>query len=338
MIVREAVAADGAALLRAMASCPQGNDLVVTLTNAPDFFARSRIYEQPRVFLAEEDGQIAGSAAYAIRTIQIDGRPVRTGFEFQYFVSANFQRRGVASRLREQIERSLTADGAELTTAIIMCSNQPSIGLFERSGFACARLLSITMLQTDAHSAINASHSVRPARPTDLPAVARLCNETWASSDYVNSISGEAFAAAIERTPGCSLETVYVLEEAGQIVATAGLWRWRDIQQINVVTISDRLAERLPGIRAGESWRHWGLTPVGFCRPDDLARLLGPLCNRAHASGIDLLGVVVDPAHPITDAVRNLPHFEVAIGLFVKPLTDTIIPANRPIFVDVTDI
>jgi hypothetical protein len=75
MIVRDAAPADGADLIMAMESCPQGSDLVVTLTNNPDFFARSRSYEQPRVFLAEEDGQIAGSAAYAIRTVQICSSP-----------------------------------------------------------------------------------------------------------------------------------------------------------------------------------------------------------------------------------------------------------------------
>jgi len=338
MLVREAVQTDGAALLDAMEDCPQGSDLVITLTNGPDFFNRARIYEHARIFLAEEDGRIAGSAAYAIRTAQIDGRPVRVGYEFQYFVSAGFQRRGVASRLREQIELGLAADGADLTTAVIICSNQPSIRLFERSGFACERLLSATMLQTAAHPDIPANHAVRPARTADLPAIARLRNATWANSDYFTPRSATDLASAIERTPGCSLDTLYVLEEADEIVATAGIWRWRDIQQINVVSIDEMLEERLPGIRAGESWRHWGLTPVGFRHPDDLTRLLGPLCNRAHAAGIDLLGVVVDPAHPITDAVRDLPSFQVAIGLFVKPLTSITNPTNRPAYVDITDI
>jgi ribosomal protein S18 acetylase RimI-like enzyme len=338
MLVRDATPADGARLLKAMDSCPQGTDLVVTLTNAPDFFARSRIYEQPRVFLAEEHGRIAGSAAYAIRTVQIDGQPIRAGFEFQYFVSSDFQRRGIASRLRERIEDGLAAEGADLTSAIILCSNQPSIGLFERSGFSCERLLSITILLTNVHAGIRADHNVRPARVDDLPSIAALRNATWAGSDYFNPLSAGELAATIERVPGCSFDNVYVLEEAGEIVATAGLWRWRDIQQINVVSIDDRLRDRLPGIRASESWRHWGLTPVGFRHPDDLTRLLGPLCNYAHLAGIEQIGLVTDPAHPISDAVRSLPSFQIAIGLFVKPLTTTINLANRPVFVDITDI
>jgi GNAT superfamily N-acetyltransferase len=338
MLVRDAAPADGARLLRAMDSCPQGTDLVVTLTNAPDFFARSRIYEQPRVFLAEEDGRIAGSAAYAVRTVRVGGRPVRVGFEFQYFVSAAFQRRGIASRLRERIEEGLAADGAELTSAVILCSNQPSIGLFERSGFSCERLLPITILLTNAHADVRADHHVRPATVADLPAIAALRNATWAGSDYFNPLSAGELAATIERVPGCSLDSVFVLEDGGEIVATAGFWRWRDIQQINVVSIDDRLRDRLPGIRAGESWRHWGLTPVGFRHPDDLTRLLGPLCNHAHRAGIEQIGLVTDPAHPISDAVRALPSFQIAIGLFVKPLTTGTAVANRPVYIDITDI
>ncbi len=338
MIVRDASPADGAALLQAMESCPQGTDLVITLTNAPDFFNRSRIYEHARVFIAEEDGQIAGSAAYAIRTVQIDGRPVRVGYEFQYFVSAAFQRRGVASLLRERIEQGLIEDGAELTTALIICTNQPSIRLFERSGFACERLVSATMLRTTAKAGLHPGHNVRPARQDDLPAIAELRNATWANSDYFTPLDANNLAATIERTPGCSLDTLYVLEDAGQIVASAGLWRWRDIQQINTVSISAMAQERLPDMRAGESWRHWGLTPVGFRHPSDLTRLLGPIRQVARANGIDLLGVVVDPAHPIKEAVCDLPGFEIAIGLFVKPLRYTTTPANRPVYVDVTDI
>jgi len=338
VIVREAAPADGAALLRAMDNCPQGHDLIVNLTNAPDFFARSRIYEQPRVFLAEEDGQVAGSAAYAVRTLWIDGRPIRTAYEFQYFVSAAFQRRGVASRLRERIEEDLAADEIELTSSIIMCSNQPSIRLFERWGFSCESVLPITVLVTSAHASTGADHAVRPARPDDLPAIAALRNATWADADYFNPLNAEDLAATIERIPGGSLASLSVLEDGGDIVAAAGFWRWRDVQQITTVSMADYLVGHLPGVRVGESWRHWGLTPVGFRHPDDLRRLLGPLCNTAHQNGIELLGLVTDPDHPISDAVRDLPSFPVAIGLFVKPLTTTLATTNRPVYVDITDI
>lgn len=66
MMIRDASPTDSVALLRTMKDCPQGSDLVITLSNEPNFFDRAHIDEETRAFLAEESGQIAGSAACAV--------------------------------------------------------------------------------------------------------------------------------------------------------------------------------------------------------------------------------------------------------------------------------
>jgi len=47
--------------------------LIVSLVNTPDFFARAKAYPSYKVFVACEDNQIVGSAAYGIREAFLNG-------------------------------------------------------------------------------------------------------------------------------------------------------------------------------------------------------------------------------------------------------------------------
>ena len=132
MDIHEAVTEESEELKRLQAKAPQGKSLIVSTVNIPDFFSRVRVYESWKVFNAYEGDKIIGSAACAIRDGVVGTQIVRVGYEFQYFTSPKFRRRGVASNLHQTIERYLINQGVVLSYALIMEGNTSSMHLFEK--------------------------------------------------------------------------------------------------------------------------------------------------------------------------------------------------------------
>src|SRR5215467_12352322 len=124
--VREALPEDGEGLQAMQERCSIGTELVLTPVNVPDFFERIKVYEDCKTFIACEGDQMAGSASCALRTLLVGGREVTVGYEFQYITNPDYQRRGIASRLRKSIEKYLLEHGASISYCMIMENNIPS--------------------------------------------------------------------------------------------------------------------------------------------------------------------------------------------------------------------
>jgi ribosomal protein S18 acetylase RimI-like enzyme len=340
MVTREATLVDAVELQTIMAKAAQGADdgLVVSLFNTPDFFSRARLYEDATVFVVEEDGQIAGSAACTIREVMVGGRLRRVAYEFQYFTAVTHRRRGVAGRLRERIEQHLAGEDVAFTTAIVADTNQASIGLFEGHGFQRHRDLTLRFLHSLQHNDVSPDPGIRRARPDDLEAIARLVTETWAGHDFAAPVSARELARNVERMPAHGLDRLLVRESEGEIVASAGAWGWSSVQRIDVHTVAPHLQHLFPTFRAGQSLRQWGLTPVGFRRPQDLASLLCYVVNRAHSQRMDQVGVMHEPGDALSAVLDGFSTSAVGFGLYVKSLREATAPAARPAFVDVIDI
>ena len=56
MLIREAIPNDNDELIKLQARCPQGTTVIVSAVNMPDFFARSNVYEDLKVYVALEEG------------------------------------------------------------------------------------------------------------------------------------------------------------------------------------------------------------------------------------------------------------------------------------------
>ena len=91
-----------------------------------------------------------------MRNAIVNGKNRRVGYEFQYFTSPDHRRRNIAKLLRRQIEGHLTQHDAQLSYALIMEDNLPSMRLFEGEGFKSHRTLLMTVLavrkEMDLHS------------------------------------------------------------------------------------------------------------------------------------------------------------------------------------------
>ncbi len=351
MLIREATPADQAALQAVQAQCPQGTGLRFTTVNTPDFFARARAYEEAHVFLAEVDGEIAGSAAYGIRHMLLNERIQPVGYEFQYFVAPQHRRKGVASALHRRMETELRARGAALSYLITAEDNLPSMRLFESQGFTRYRTLRVPFLLPYKEMVAPGQGAVRPARPQDLPALAALLNSTWTGFGMYTPCTAESLQAALSRLHGFSLENLLVLERNGGIAACVGYWDWRRITRITVQALNlrlrlinaalkaGRLFTALPSLPApGETLTQWCLTPVGFTSPQALHAVLVRINNLAVQERIGQLFLVGERSAPWFSALKGFFTADTLTHLYVKPLEEGVSLSAGPVFLDAVDL
>ncbi len=351
--IREATPEDSAALQGIQARSPQGTGLRFTTVNKPDFFARARVYHRPRVFVAEQEGILLGSAASGLREVTLAGETHRAGYEFQYFVDPAHRRKGVASALHRHIEAVLRSEGASFSYLLTAEDNLPSMRLFEKEGFTLYRTLRAPFLLPYKKMVAPGQGAVRPAVPEDLPAIAKLLNETWNGFVLYKPYTAESLQESLACLHGFSLENLFVLERnGGNLTACVGYWDWRKITEITVQALNTRLkiiraalnlaglmtsAPSLPG--PGETLTQWCLTPVGFSSPEALRAVLVSINNRAVAERVGQLFLVGERRSHWFSALRGFFTADTLTHLYVKPLVDAFsLPSDAPVFLDAVDL
>jgi len=115
MVIREARADDNLELRELQARCPQGTTLIVSTVNTPDFFARAKVYEDYKVYVACEGNRIIGSAACAVRDAVVNRKIAKVEHEFQLFVDPEYRGRRIAGQRRDESCIRLTHQAILLT-------------------------------------------------------------------------------------------------------------------------------------------------------------------------------------------------------------------------------
>jgi len=340
MNIREALPEESEALQELQAKCPQGKSLIVSTVNLPDFFSRARAYESPRVFVAYEGDRIIGSAACAIREAIVGTRVLRVGYEFQYFTSPDYRRRGVARRLRHKIESHLTDQRAALSYALIMEGNLPSMRLFEREGFRLHRELVMPAIAVFREVEVPRAENIRPITPRDLEAMAELLNQTWHGHELFEPTSAASLAHQIERIPTLDYSNLLVLEDESRILACVGLWDWSRIMRITVLRLNLRmrilgrllvLARILPRFTSpGDTLRQMMLTMIGYKSPTHLAPLVKYVNNLALREGIEQVFCICERGDKILESMKGFTRVDTPVNLYVNSLEPSVSIADGP--------
>jgi GNAT superfamily N-acetyltransferase len=341
MNIREALPEESEELQRLQAKCPQGKSLIFSTVNLPDFFSRARAYESPRVFVAYEEDRIIGSAACAIREGVVGARVLRVGYEFQYFTSPDYRRRGVARRLRHKIERHLTYQRAALSYTLVMEGNLPSMRLFESEGFRLHRELVMPAIAVLREVEVPRAENIRPTTPRDLEAVAELLNQTWHGHELFEPTSAASLAHQLERLPTLDYNNLLVLEDESQILACVGLWDWSRIMRITVLRLSLRmrilgrllvLARIVPRFPSpGDTLRQMMLTMIGYKSPAHLVPLVKYANNLALGEGIEQIFCICERGDKILESMKGFTRVDTAVNLYVKPLEPSVSIADGPV-------
>jgi len=348
MYIREAVPEDSYELQQLQAQCPQGTSLIVSTVNTPDFFARVKAYESYKVYLACDGNRIIGSGACAIRSAVVNNKIRRIGYEFQYFTSPDYRRAGIAKRLRQQIEDHLIQSGTQLSYALIMEGNLPSMRLFEREGFKQHRTLLMPALAVRKDMKVFSEGNVRPAKPQDLTTIAELMNSTWKGHELYEPMSAKTLARLIHRLPTFSHDSLLIFEAQGEILACLGGWDWSRVMEVTVQALSrklkivgwvlttSRILPRFP--KPGKRMKQMMLTFIGFKEPTHLAVLIRHMNNQAFRNGIEQIFCVCEREDLLLTSMKGFIRVNTAIHLYTKPIGEGVSLASGPVFVDGIDL
>ena len=351
MDIREAVPDDNDELIKLQAKCPQGTDLIVSVVNTPDFFARAKAYESYKVFIAHEGKHILGSTACGVKNAVVNGEVRRVGYGFQAIVAPEHRRKGIASQLHQHREDYAAQQGAVLFYTLVLENNTPAMRYIEHRGFKLHRTVVMPGLSIYKEMVTAAGGNVRSARPEDLVALADLLNETWKNFELYGPTSAEGLSQFISRTPGYSFDNILIIEEKGEILAFLGYLDWSQIMRITVETMSFKM--RMMGlmvkiasifrpmpkfIQPGDTLKQIMITLIGFKDPTHLPLLLKHLNNQALQRDIEQIFCICEQNHVMLKSLKGFIRIDTAINLYLKNLQQENLISDKPVFFDGVDM
>ena len=348
MEIREAVPEDNDALKKLQAQCPQGTDLIVSVINTPDFFARAKVHESYKVYVACEGDTIIASHACALRNALVNSKLSRIGYSFQTFVHPNHRKKNIAKYLLQSMEDHLIQHGAVLVYGLIMEKNLPSIKLVESLGFKLYRKLVMPGIAIRKEVAIQSREKIRPATSDDLTNVAKLLNETWQNHELYEPASANILSRFISRTPKFSMENLLILEHKGEILACLGFWDWSQVMRLTLRSLNLKMkvigrllfiTRVLPkALKPGDELSQIMLTLIGYKEPIHLSILIRYINNIALKKNIKQMFCICERNHPMAKSLKGFIRISTNISLFIKPFNDTLNIQEGPVFVDGIDM
>jgi hypothetical protein len=325
--VRDAAAADNAALVELTAACTMHGDVALRMDRAPDFFALTRLEgDRVRVGVAtDESGRIVGCAAVARRLSWVNGAPTVTCYASDLKVHPDARGSGAADLLSCWVRDAGLAGPEAPVVLTILAGN----GRMERrsrgprgtpilSRFATLRVMAVPLLGERRERV--AGLAVREAREEDLEEMAALWRRQAPARQFAEVHDAASLAAWIAGAPGLHLRDYLVATDgAGRIAGFVGVWDQTSFKQLRVVGYSPRLAVvrrafnlAAPLVGAPRLPEPGGVLPalatVHLCasEPRVLRALLLEAYRRHRGGRFAFLTVGLDERDPLLAATRGL--------------------------------
>ncbi len=347
--IRHATDKDNQVLLNLELMCPQGTGLVLQFDRSPDFFLRSKAYDNYSVYVAEEQGQVVGTAASTIKEFGFGGKRKIGLYVYDVRVHPDHCGKGTATRL---IQHALTQNSqAQIAYAVIVEDNSPSIAVFTKLGFQNIRdilLLNIPLYKRRE----SAKKQTRTMTTRDIPQVVNLINSYYGSRDFFSPLDATDFADNAKRLPGYSLEQIQVTEAEGEIVASAGLWDYSQIFRITALRVSAKLRAlayllrfanifkktmRLP--RVGEPFRLMYVKDFACKeRTGAVEELIEHCLCVAHNCGCSFLSFPLDPDDAVAALLTEYKPITAKYHIYARSLTNDPLSNPATIYMDPVDL
>jgi ribosomal protein S18 acetylase RimI-like enzyme len=353
MEIREATQNDNQTLLELQKKCPMGVDFVVAMDSSPDYFARSRPYQDCHVFVAVENHQIIGSIACAIDTRLVQGKPTKTAYLYGMIVDPAKRRTGVASQLQKHIENYASKQKVDLCHLLVMEENLPSIRLCQKNGFQLIKDSPRFSLMVYKPMKLQNEANIKPMTPADTNDVVSMINETYQDHDFYMPYTEETFQEYIKRLPQDTPQNTLVFKQGTNIQACLGYWDFNKIIRDRILKLSRQLKTialpirflslftKMPKIpKLGETLKQWYLFPMAYKDATALAELIKHVNNLALKNNITTLVTAQDDQSLLINVLAKFRNVQTKIHHFAKPLKKTqILPAKeRKLYTDITNV
>lgn len=340
-IVREARAGDNAALVTLDRQCSMGEETVLSFNRAPDFFARSRVYEQSRLFVVEDQGAVVGVGSAAVKRLRVRGEWLKAAYFYDLRVAPTHRRMGVASTLADALRDFARREAVQLGYFLVVEGNIPSLQFGAKQGGRVVKRCLVAILPVD-DTGVGESRAWRPLTEKDMGRVSSLVERCFHDHDLVPPVDASALQRLFNRAPGFSISDLYGLESGGDLLACFGLWDYAPIMRMRVSGTRPRMDEAERSlIQAGEVGPQF-LLPLAFEEPSFLAEVIRQaqslLAKRQGHGAVPALTLLYDPEDRAFATLRTLDRFE--LPLYLLTLTGPEGPAlgTNPLYLDPFDL
>jgi GNAT superfamily N-acetyltransferase len=351
--IREANEGDNHALNELQKKCPMGTSMVLGVDSSPDYFARSRPFKDWHVFVAVENNTIIGSAAFAISDTYVEGRRLKTAYEYGFIVDPLHRRKGIAEKLQRHIEHITPDKGVDLLHLGIIEDNTPSTSLFSKMGFEKVKDCTTFSLMPYKKQKIAPGANIRSMDEADVDAVTNLINETYRNYNFFAPCQPNDFLESLRRMPHFDFHNILVLEDNDGIQACLGYWNYNKVRRYIVQKLDWKLKVqtyliRLIGLftkmpyipRLGEPLLSYNLTIMAYRNLESLAELIRNIVNIALENKINFIHVTVDPKNPIAAILSSFGHTKRKLYFFTKSLRQERLPnlGERNLYIDALEM
>jgi len=340
---------DNAQLLDLERMCPQGTSLVLSFDRSPDFFSRSRVYKDYKIYVAEEDKKVVGTVGVTTKKLHINGEPVKSIYIYDLRVNPAHRGKHTGSQL---VQHAIAEEGeADLAYGVTMEDNYPSVALFRKLGFSNVHnltLFSIPVFKRKDHIALEARAMVSE----DTPQVVNLLNRYYNDYDFFAKLTEDGFLERTKNLPGYGLTNIQVVETENKIQACVGLWDYSEIFTVTALHVSTRLAilryilkfinafkntMQLPSV--GEPFKLLYVRDFAFSgKADTASELIKHCLSLTYSYHCNFLTFALDPADLLIPMISKYSPIRVGYQIYGKGLKDKILQSSRMVYVDPMDL
>jgi len=354
MLIREAAERDNDALNELQKKCPAGTSLVLGVDSSPDYFARSRPFKDWHVFVAVDNDVIIGSAGFATYDTYVEGKPIKTAYEYGFVVDPLHRRKGIAEKLQSHIEAIALYSDVDLLHLDVIEDNIPSIRLFSKMGFEKLRDCVTISLMPYKRQTVVADGNIRSMEEADVENVTDLLNEMYRGYDFFDPFEPKDFVDYLERIPHFDFHDVLVFEKNGKLEACLGIWEYDKVRRYIVERLNWRLSlqtylirliglfTRMPYIpKHGEPLLSYNLATVAYKKPESMLELLKKAFNTALDNKINFIHVTIDPSSPLNTILSRFRYqTRMKLHVLTKPVGQVKMAHSRErkIYVDVAEL
>jgi RimJ/RimL family protein N-acetyltransferase len=350
--IREASVGDNDTLVKLQRECPMGTKLVLGVDSSPDYFARSKPFNDGRVLVAIDDDTIVGSAAYSIDDSLVGGRLFKTTYEYGFMVDPKHRRKGTAQQLQEQIEQIALGRNVDLLYLTIIEDNLPSIRLFSKMGFKKAKDC-LTFSRMAYKRTKTEETRIRSMEEADVHDVTRLINDTYRDYNLFKPFEPSGFLDYVRRIPHFGLGNILVFDDDRDIKACLGYWNYNRVRRYIVQRMTWKLRAQMSMMRlaglftkvphvptVGEPLQSYNLATMAYKDPTAIMELLKHVINIASENKISFLHASVDPTSPIATILTQFRHTSVKLHVFTRSIRQEIFPnlSEGKLYIDVIDL
>ncbi len=336
--VREATPGDNAALLALDRACVVTAATPVMFDRSPDFFARSRAYASWRAYVAEGDAGLIGVGAMAMKTVLVNGAPLRAAYFYDLRVAPGFRRLGVAKAVGIAIRAHTRSLNPAVGYSLVMEGNIPSETFVQDRGSRPLRSCTLSLIPVEAVPVPGLERSSL-LDEADVISAIRLARAAHSNHDLFPFADAESLCERLHRLDGLGFRGLYGWKSGGSLSGCFGLWDYSPVMRMRILRSEDAWSWA-----AGRDLHLVFLMPLGFQGPAgvaDAVRLAAArLRQESGAGAARVLAVPHDLADPGYAALDGFHPIRLGFTLFGLDLggRQDLSLGGRLAFVDPADL